>query len=63
MKVKVGNKIYDVEEEPVMVILSNEEKEQIANMHPDNTKYCVYPKIDKWTANDYAKIIEWMREI
>ena len=60
MKVKVGNKIYDSNNEPVMVILSKGEKEQISNMHPDTTKYCVYPNIDKWTKDDYKAIKQWM---
>jgi hypothetical protein len=62
MKVKVGNKIYDCENEPVMVILSEQDKINIANMLPDATQYCVYPAEEKWTANDYEKIKEWMRE-
>ena len=61
MKVKIGNKIYDGRKEPVMVILSKGEKEQIANLAPDATKYCVYPSIAEWTKNDYKKIKEWMK--
>ena len=60
MKVKVGNKIYDSNDEPVMVILSRREKEQIANMHPDTTKYCIYPDTDEWTKNDYKAMKQWM---
>ena len=60
MKVKVGNKIYDSNNEPVMVILSRGEKEQIANMHPDTTKYCVYPDTDEWTKDDHKAIKQWM---
>lgn len=62
MKVKVRNKIYDGSKEPVMVILSKGEREQIRNMPPDNTKYCVYPGIKKWTGNNYRKIKKWMKE-
>jgi hypothetical protein len=43
MKIKVGNKIYDAEKEPVMVILSDKDKENIINMDPTATKYCGYP--------------------
>jgi len=43
MKVKVGNKIYDAEKEPIMIILSDVDKKNIANMNPECTKYCVYP--------------------
>ena len=60
MKVKVGNHVHDGKKEPVMVILSKSEKEQIANMHPDATQYCVYPADEKWIKDDYAKIKEWM---
>ena len=63
MKVKVGDKIYDGEKEPVMVILSKGEKQNIADMHPDATKYCVYPSEEKWIDNDYEKIKMWMRDI
>jgi len=43
MKVKIGDKIYDGAKEPVMAILSDSDKENIANMHPDATKYLSYP--------------------
>jgi hypothetical protein len=60
MKVKVGNKIYDGEKEPIMVILADGDKENISNMHPDATKYCVYPATEHWTKDDYKAIKEWM---
>ena len=62
MKVKVGDKIYDGEEEPVMIILSEGNKQQIADMHPEATMYCVYPPTEEWTKDDYAKIKKWMEE-
>ena len=62
MKIKVGNKVYDGENEPVMVILSPKEKEQIANMG-DSKKYCVYPGEKKWIENDYKEIKRWMSEV
>lgn len=43
MKVKVGNRIYDGEIEPVMVILSTADKANIAAMADDATRYCSYP--------------------
>jgi len=43
MKVKIGNTIYDSEREPIMIILSQEEKKHIANMTPEATKYCSFP--------------------
>lgn len=45
MKVKVRGKIYDGTKEPVMVILSEKDKENIRNMSPGGRKYCVYPNI------------------
>lgn len=43
MKVKIGNKIYDPNEEPIMVILDPEDKSNIANMLPEATKYASFP--------------------
>lgn len=62
MKVKVGNTVYDGEIEPVMVILSMEERRLIANMGPDITKYCSYPDSEEWVKNDFEKIKAWMEE-
>jgi len=62
MKVKVGNKIYDSEEEPIMVVLSKEDKNNIANMKEETTKYCSYPDDPQWLEDTYKKIIEWMHE-
>lgn len=60
MKVKIGDKIYDGEKEPVMVILSQDEREQIANMRPETTKYCIYPSDEYWIENDFERIKSWM---
>jgi len=43
MKVKIGNKIYDSEKEPIMLILSDEDKKLISMMRPIDYKYCSYP--------------------
>jgi hypothetical protein len=63
MKVKIGDKVYDGEEQPVMIIVNDGERKQIANMAPGCTKYCSYPCDSRWTVNDYEKIKEWMEEI
>jgi len=63
MKVKVGNKIYDGEEEPVMIILTEQDKLNITTMLPEAVKYCAYPSTEEWIENDYAKIKKWMKEI
>ena len=43
MKVKVGNKIYDGDKEPVMVILSDLDKKNISNMSFIANKYASFP--------------------
>jgi len=62
MKVKVGDRIYDGENEPIMVILSKGDRENIANMLPDATKYCSYPATEYWTKDDYKTIKVWMND-
>lgn len=44
MKVKIGTKIYDSEKEPIMIVLSDVDKENITNMLPECTKFCSYPE-------------------
>ena len=44
MKVKVGDKIFDGNEQPIMVILEPWDKENIAKMPPEAKKYCSYPE-------------------
>lgn len=56
MKVKVGEVIYDEEEQPIMVVLTDKDKENIANMAPGCTKYCAYP--DEGYAPKWVE--EWM---
>ena len=43
MKVKIGDKVYDSETEPIMVILSARDRLNIAKMDPRCTKYCASP--------------------
>jgi predicted NodU family carbamoyl transferase len=47
MKVKIGDKIVNAEDEPIMIIFSNaEERLTVANhlksMPDDNLKYCMF---------------------
>jgi len=44
MKIKIGDKIYDAKDEPIMVILEGNDKENIKKMHPMATKYCSFPE-------------------
>jgi len=58
MKVKVGDTIYDSSEQPVMVILSAEERRDITLMAPGATKYCAFPD-HNFTVQDMKT---WMEE-
>jgi hypothetical protein len=43
MKVKIGNRVYDSNEEPIMLLLSEEDKSNISLMSPVHFKYCSAP--------------------
>lgn len=43
MKVKIGDTIYDAEDQMVMLILTEEDKRLISTMHPDQMKFCCAP--------------------
>lgn len=43
MKIKIGSEIFDAEKQPIMVILTKEDKDNIANMHPMATRYACFP--------------------
>jgi hypothetical protein len=59
MKVKIGNKIFDSNEEPVMVIMSPEDLKNISNttkLHDDGTyKFVSFP-----SDQDADKVRDWM---
>jgi hypothetical protein len=56
MKVKVGDTIHNAEDEPIMVILTDQDKKNITNMAPEATRYCCFP-------SDFSteEIEEWMK--
>lgn len=60
MKIKIRDKIYDSEKEPIILALSKEERDQINSMSPEDNKFIAYPDGEEWTKNDYFKITEWM---
>ena len=43
MKVKIGDTMYDSGEQPLMVILSEAERAEIAALPKDESMYCCYP--------------------
>ena len=54
MKVKVGDTWYDGKKQPVMVELTDKDKENICEMPETSSKYCQYP------AGWERKIADWM---
>lgn len=58
MKVKVGDRVYSYLKQPVMVVLAEQDKKNIANMPPEATRYCSYPT-EGWTKEE---ILEWMKD-
>lgn len=43
MKVKIGDQWFDPETQPVMVVLTDQDKEAIKNMAPEDHRYCQFP--------------------
>lgn len=42
MKFKVGDKIFTSKEQPIMLILDDQDKQNLANMFPDAYQMCEY---------------------
>ena len=66
MRVKIKDKIYDANEEPIMLIFDSDKEririaEQIRNMIYGATKYCIFPSTEEWTKNNYANIHKFMK--
>ena len=47
MEVKISSKIYNSDKQPIMLILSDAEKELISNMAVEAHKFCGYPANSK----------------
>ena len=56
MKVKIGNVIHSSDDGPIMVVLTDQDKENIAKMLPECSKYCEYS--DDCNADEIEKWIE-----
>lgn len=56
MKVKIGKKIYDSNDEPIMIILGNDDKYNIEQMLEECSKYCSYP--DNMSEEDANNFME-----
>ena len=58
LKVKIGDKIYDSADEPIMIILGEDDKHNIENMLEDCSTYMSYPDGIFETDEDAFK---WMK--
>ena len=57
MRIKIKDKFYDGDDQPIMLILTDKDKQHIANMAKDCHKFCEYPD-----DMDDEKIYKWMNE-
>ena len=57
MKVKIGNTIIDSEDEPIMLILSAQDKVNINAMLTDASKYCSFDG-DMYTKEQIKEFME-----
>ena len=64
MKVKIRDKIYNPDEEPIMIILDQEDKELISSMDSNSFMYCCFPKDTTMeSAEEFMRILPFgMRE-
>lgn len=58
MKVKIGDKFYDAEEQPVMIIMTPDDKFNLAHMASEATMYAVFP--DGWGTQQEQE--KWMMD-
>jgi len=57
MRVKIGDTIYDSNQQPIMIIMDDTDKQNISKMADDATKYCSYPDgMEVDTIKDFMKI-------
>lgn len=60
MRVKVGDQWFQCEPgQPVMIELAEGDKRNIANMHPDATRYAIFEDDDGWSNEEK---LAWMDE-
>ena len=58
MKVKIGDTVYDGDKELIMLYLSDKDKENIAHMLPEATRYAEFSGLG-WTVEEKYN---WMDE-
>jgi len=58
MKIKVGNIVYSGDDYPIMVILTEKDKEAIKSMHSETYKYTECPN-----GYDQQELTDWMNDL
>ncbi|WP_227369846.1 hypothetical protein [Halomonas sp. M20] len=58
MKVKIGNRSYDATEKPIAIILTDQDKKNIQNMHNNCTMYAIFP--DDWGSKEEMQA--WLKK-
>jgi len=58
MRVKAGDKTYSSEDQPIMVILTDEDKQNIAQMLPECSRYATFQ--NDWGSVEAMK--DWMTD-
>lgn len=43
MKIKIKDQIFDSSQEPIMIVLEDDEKQLIASMTEEDKRFCIYP--------------------
>ncbi len=56
MRIKVGAKWFSSDDQPIMVLLMDDDKQNIANMDPDCPKYATFQ--DDWGSQQ--EMLDWM---
>lgn len=59
MKVKVGDEVYSDEDHPIMIILTDKDKENINNMAQGCNRYASAPDGSMGDADEF---VEWMND-
>ena len=60
VRIKVGDRWYDMRDGPIMVELSEVDKKNIKNMNPECSRYAEFT--DEYNDAYLQKLLEWMDE-
>lgn len=69
MKVKIGDKTYDPNDQPIAVFLAGKDKENIANMPKESNMYCSChesistEQIREWLKDELGEFKSELRDI